>query len=47
MEFEMLFRALLLIAVIAAALAVVFVSIPAAVTAAVLGIFAFVAKGLA
>ena len=46
MEFEILFRALLLIAVIAAALAVVFNSVPAVITAAVIGVFAFVAKGL-
>lgn len=46
MELEMLFRALLLIAVIAAALAVVFNSVPAVIVAAVLGILAFVAKGL-
>ena len=42
----MLSRALLFVATAAAGVALVFLSIPAAVTAGVLGVFAFTAKGL-
>ena len=43
----MLYRALLFVSAAAAGIALVSLSIPAAIAAGVLGVFAFTAKGLA
>ena len=42
----MLSRGLFFVAVVAAVVSLVFLSIPAALTAGVIGVFAFAAKGL-
>ena len=43
---EMLSRGLFFVAVVAAVVSLVFLSIPAALTAGVIGVFAFASKGL-